>query len=86
MGSYIALSFFAAQFISYFSYTKLRTIFALKGAEWLGSVGMPGPYFNGAVHSFSALINLVMGSASAKWTILAPVFVPMFMLLGYSPS
>ena len=35
---------------------------------------------------FSAVINLLMGSASAKWTILAPVFVPMFMLLGYSPE
>jgi len=27
-----------------------------------------------------------MGSASAKWAIMAPVFVPMFMLLGYSPE
>lgn len=86
MGSYIALSFFAAQFISYFSYTKLGTIFALKGAEWLGSVGMPGPILMVLFILFSALINLVMGSASAKWTILAPVFVPMFMLLGYSPE
>ena len=34
----------------------------------------------------SALINLVMGSASAKWAIMAPVFVPMFMLLGYTPE
>ena len=35
---------------------------------------------------FSAFMNLFMGSASAKWNILAPVFVPMFMLLGYSPE
>ena len=34
----------------------------------------------------SAFINLFMGSASAKWAIMAPVFVPMFMLLGYSPE
>jgi len=34
----------------------------------------------------SALINLIMGSASAKWALMAPVFVPMFMLLGYSPE
>ncbi len=86
MGSYIALSFFAAQFINYFSYTKLGTILALKGAEWLGSVAMPGPVLMVLFILFSALINLVMGSASAKWTILAPVFVPMFMLLGYSPQ
>lgn len=86
MGGYIALSFFAAQFISYFSYTKLGTIIALKGAEFLKSVHMPGPLLMVLFILFSALINLIMGSASAKWTMLAPVFVPMFMLLGYSPE
>ena len=58
----------------------------LKGAEWLGSSQIPGPVLMVLFLLFSALINLVMGSASAKWTILAPVFVPMFMLLGYSPQ
>lgn len=86
MGSYIALAFAAAQFISYFNYTKLGTILALKGAEFLGNVGVGGPVLMILFIIFSAFINLLMGSASAKWTILAPVFVPMFMLLGYSPE
>lgn len=86
MGSYIALAFIAAQFISYFNYTKLGTILALKGAELLGSAGIGGPVLMVLFILFSACINLLMGSASAKWTILAPVFVPMFMLLGYSPE
>ena len=34
----------------------------------------------------SALINMLMGSASAKWAIMAPIFIPMFMLMGYSPE
>ena len=33
-----------------------------------------------------AFLNLFMGSASAKWALLAPVFIPMFMLLDYSPE
>lgn len=86
MGGYIALSFVAAQFISYFNYTKLGTILALKGAEALGGAGIGGPVLMLLFILFSACVNLVMGSASAKWTILAPVFVPMFMLLGYSPE
>lgn len=86
MGSYVALAFVAAQFISYFSYTKLGTVLALKGAAFLESSGVSGPVLMVCFILFSALINLVMGSASAKWTILAPVFVPMFMLLGYSPE
>lgn len=86
MGSYIALSFVAAQFINYFNYTKLGTILALKGAELLGQSQMNGIVLMMLFILFSAMLNLVMGSASAKWTILAPVFVPMFMLLGYSPE
>lgn len=86
MGSYIALSFVAAQFISYFNYTKIGTVLALKGAEFLGSAGVSGPVLMILFILLSAVINLLMGSASAKWTILAPVFVPMFMLLGYSPE
>lgn len=86
MGAYIALSFMAAQFISYFNYTRLGTIFALRGAELLGNSGINGAVLMLLFILFSAALNLVMGSASAKWTILAPVFVPMFMLLGYSPE
>ena len=86
MGGYIALSFAAAQFISYFNYTKLGTILALKGADVLGHIGAGGPVLMVLFILLAAVINLFMGSASAKWTILAPVFVPMFMLLGYSPE
>lgn len=86
MGSYIALAFVASQFIGYFNYTKLGTVLALKGAEILGNSGVSGPVLMLCLILFSAVINLLMGSASAKWTILAPVFVPMFMLLGYSPE
>lgn len=86
MGSYIALSFVAAQFISYFSYTKLGSVLALKGAGFLQQISLGGPVLMILFLLFSSFINLLMGSASAKWTILAPVFVPMFMLLGYAPE
>ncbi|MEG1902706.1 MAG: AbgT family transporter [Clostridium sp.] len=86
MGGYIALSFVAAQFINYFGYTKLGTILALKGAEFFRTSGIgPIPMMILFV-LFAAFINLFMGSASAKWAIVAPVFVPMFMLLGYTPE
>lgn len=86
MGNYIALAFVASQFIGYFNYTKLGTVLALNGAELLGNSGVSGPVLMLCMILFSAVINMLMGSASAKWTILAPVFVPMFMLLGYSPE
>ena len=86
MGSYIALTFVAAQFVNYFNYTKLGTILALKGAEFLGNIGLTGAPLMLLFILLTAFINLFMGSASAKWTILAPVFIPMFMQLGYSPE
>lgn len=86
MGAYIALAFVSAQFISYFSYTHLGTVIALKGAQLIKASGIGGITLMTIFIIFSAFINLFIGSASAKWTILAPIFIPMFMLLGYSPE
>lgn len=86
LGTYIVLVFFAAQFVAYFNWTNLGLIFAIKGANLIGSIGMGRIPLMIALVLISAIINLVVGSASAKWAILAPVFIPMFMLLGYSPE
>jgi aminobenzoyl-glutamate transport protein len=86
LGLYMVLVFFAAQFVAYFSWTNLGLIVAVKGADLLKASGLGTvPLVLGFI-LVSAFINLFMGSASAKWAIMAPVFVPMFMLLGYSPE
>jgi aminobenzoyl-glutamate transport protein len=86
LGLYMVLVFFAAQFVAYFKYTNLGIIFAIKGADLLKASGLgPIPLMLGFV-LLAAAINLCMGSASAKWAFMAPVFIPMFMLLGYSPE
>ena len=86
MGSFLALAFVSSQFIIYFNYTKLGTIIALAGASFFKSAEIGLIPLVIIFVLFSAFLNLFMGSASAKWNILAPVFVPMFMLLGYSPE
>ena len=86
LASYIVLVFFAAQFVYSFGYSNLGLVLAVRGAELLEGIGLTGvPLMIGFV-LMSAFINLFMGSASAKWAIMAPVFVPMFMLLGYHPG
>ncbi len=86
LGSYIVLVFFAAQFVAYFNWTNLGMVVAVNGAEGLKASGLgPIPLLISFM-VIAALINLVMGSASAKWAIMAPVFIPMFMLNGYSPE
>jgi len=86
LASYLVLVFFAAQFVAFFNWTNLGLIFAVKGAELLKASGLGGIPLMVSFVLVTAFMNLFMGSASAKWAIMAPVFVPMFMLLGYSPE
>lgn len=86
MGGYLVLAFFASQFVSYFNYTKLGTILSVNGAKFLESVGFTGLPLILAFILISAFLNLFMGSASAKWAIMAPIFVPMMVELGLSPE
>jgi len=86
LGGYLVLVFFAAQFVAFFNWTNLGLILAVDGAEFLKSAGLHQVPLMLSFILLSASINLVMGSASAKWALMAPVFVPMFMLLGYPPE
>ncbi|MBQ4164688.1 MAG: AbgT family transporter [Turicibacter sp.] len=86
MGSYIVLVFFASQFVAYFNYSNLGTIIAVKGADILKAIGLQGIPLVILFIFVVAFINLFMGSASAKWAILAPVFVPMLMEVGFTPE
>jgi aminobenzoyl-glutamate transport protein len=86
LGIYLVLVFCAAQFVAYFNWTNLGLIVAVKGADLLRASGLGTIPLIISFVLVSATINLFMGSASAKWAIMAPVFVPMFMLLGYTPE
>ena len=86
MATYIVLMFFAAQFVSYFSWTNLGLITAIKGAGLLKASGLGAIPLMILFVTFCAFANLLIGSASAKWAIMAPIFIPMFMLLGIAPE
>lgn len=86
LGTYIVLAFAAAQFVAFFAWSNLGTISAIKGAGLLKAVGFTGIPLMVAFILVSSLINILIGSASAKWAIMAPIFVPMLMLMGYSPE
>ncbi len=86
MGLYIVIAFVAAQFVAYFNWSNLGSILAVKGSDILTTIGFTGIPLIIAFILISSLVNLIMGSASAKWALLAPIFVPMLMLMGYSPE
>jgi aminobenzoyl-glutamate transport protein len=86
MGSYIALAFAASQFVAYFSWSNLGLIFAVSGAELLHASGLSGIPLIILFVFVCAAIDLFVASASAKWAVVGPVFVPMLMIMGYSPE
>jgi aminobenzoyl-glutamate transport protein len=86
LAGYLVLVFFAAQFVAAFNWTNLGLILAVNGAAALRKLALgPIPLMTTFI-LLTAVLNLFMGSASAKWAIMAPVFVPMFMLLGLTPE
>lgn len=86
MGLYIVIAFVAAQFVAYFNWSNLGSVLAVKGSDGLNAIGFTGIPLLVAFIIIASLVNLIMGSASAKWALLAPIFVPMLMLMGYSPE
>jgi aminobenzoyl-glutamate transport protein len=86
MGYYIVLAFFASLFIAAFAQSNIGALLAVKGANFLRDLGLPGQVTVIGIILLSCLVNLLVGSASAKWALLAPIFVPMLMQLGISPE
>ena len=86
MGYYIVMAFFCAQFIFAFGQSNLGALFALKGALWLKEMAFPLGVTLAGIVILTSMVNLFIGSASAKWALIGAVMVPMLMELGISPD
>ncbi|WP_129135073.1 AbgT family transporter [Luteimonas sp. YGD11-2] len=86
MGYYIVMAFFAAQFIYAFGQSNLGALLAIKGANALQAMGLPMGVTLIGIVALSGFVNLMVGSASAKWALIGAIMVPMLMQLGISPD
>ena len=86
MAYYLVIMFFIAQFVYAFGQSNLGILIALQGAAWLKALAMPSTITIVGIVMITAFINLFVGSSSAKWGLLASIFVPMLMQLGISPD
>ena len=85
----IPILFFLMSFAGFqglFNWSKMGTLLAIGGADFLQSMGFTGLPLCVTFVLVCAFVNIFMSSGSAKWAIFAPIFVPMFMLLGYHPA
>jgi len=86
LGGYIVLAFAAAQFVAWFNWSNLGLVTAVRGAEVVRGAGLSATVLLLAFVVLSGVLNLLIASASAKWAFMAPLFVPMLMLLGVEPA
>jgi aminobenzoyl-glutamate transport protein len=86
MSYYIVMAFFCALFISEFARSGLGTLLSIEGGNLLAAMNLPGSITLFGIILLVGFINLFVGSASAKWALLAPIFVPMLMQIGFSPD
>ena len=86
MAYYLVLVFFASLFIAAFRDSNIGVLLAVKGATFLKEMGASSGVTIVGIILLAAMVNLLIGSASAKWAMLAPIFVPMLMLVGLSPE
>jgi len=86
MGSYIVMAFFCAQFLVAFSQSNLGVVLALYGAQFLQYLELPGQLTIVGMILLTAFVNLLIGSASAKWALIGPILVPMLMAVNISPE
>ncbi len=86
MSYYLVMAFFAAQFIAVFNNSNVGLLIALKGANFLRDLALPPQITIVGIILLTSVVNLFVGSASAKWALLSSIFVPMLMSLGIAPE
>ena len=86
MAYYLVIMFFIAQFVYAFGQSNLGVLLALQGAAFLKAMAMPAAVTIVGIIILTAVVNIFVGSASGKWGLLAPIFIPMLMSLGISPD
>lgn len=86
MGYYVVMAFFCAQFVHAFGQSNIGALLSIKGANWLADMALPMGFTLTGIVFLSGFINLLVGSASAKWALIGAIMVPMLMQLGVSPD
>ncbi len=86
MGYYVVMAFFCSLFVYAFGTSNIGALLAVKGAAALKAMALPGGVMIVGIIFLTAFVNLFVGSASAKWALLAPIFVPVLMQVGISPD
>ncbi|MFJ5771855.1 AbgT family transporter [Psychrobacillus sp. NPDC093180] len=86
LSGYIVLIFMIAQFVAYFNWSNIAIWLAVHSADLLTTLNMTNVFVIVLFVLLTAFLSLFIISGSALWSLVGPVFVPLFMVLGYHPA
>ncbi|MGA4516638.1 AbgT family transporter [Solibacillus silvestris] len=86
LSSYIVLIFMIGQFIGYFNWSNIATWTAVHLADFLAAINLTNIFAIILFVLLVAVLSLFIISGSALWSLVAPIFVPTFLVLGYHPA
>jgi aminobenzoyl-glutamate transport protein len=75
-----------AQFIAYFNFTNIAQVVAVKLGDVLEHIDIGAVWLLIGVIIITILVDLIIPAAIAKWALLAPIFIPLFIRLGVAPQ
>jgi aminobenzoyl-glutamate transport protein len=86
LASLLFLFLLIAQFIAYFNYSNMATVAAASLGDWLESANVGALWLLIGFVVVTIIVNFIMPAAIAKWAILAPIFIPLFLRLDVAPQ
>lgn len=86
MAPILVLFFAISQFLAYFKWTGIGEVLAITGAGSLERLNAPAWAILLGLAVMISIMNFVVTSGSAMWSLAAPIFVPMLMLLDIAPE
>lgn len=86
MAPILVLFFAISQFLAYFKASGIGEVIAVSGAKTLDRANMPAWLILLLIAIIISVMNFIITSGSAMWSLAAPIFVPMLMLLGIEPA
>jgi aminobenzoyl-glutamate transport protein len=82
----LVMLFFLAQFVAYMGYSGLDRMLAYAGGSLLFDASLPIPVLIVAFVLVVVFGDFAMSGMLSKFGVLAPIFIPMFMIVGMSPE
>jgi aminobenzoyl-glutamate transport protein len=86
LASLLLLFLLIAQFIAYFNFSNIAEVLAVKLGDVLEDMNVRAVWLLIGLILVTFIVDLIIPAAIAKWALLAPIFIPLFIRLDVAPQ